>query len=88
MDRQAKKFNSPIRPLLVQHAMTTVSASDRLASLQWDILVAVAALVVDSPCRAVNGCGRLLIARLLGLIATVGLRGHGSDELWYILCRL
>ncbi len=39
--------HSPFRSLLVEHAMTTLLATDGVSSLQWDFRVAVTAQVID-----------------------------------------
>lgn len=69
-------LNSPVRPLLVQHTVTTLPASNRLAALQRNVLVAVTALVVDG--------ARVDVDLLLGLggagavVAAVLLCGHSE----------
>jgi hypothetical protein len=64
----------PVRPLLVQHTMSAVPASDRLAALQRDILIAVAALVVYCAGGGIDD-GGVLRARLGGVVL---LGGHGD----------
>jgi hypothetical protein len=66
------KIDSPVRPLLVQHAMTTVPATNGLAALQRDILIAVAAFVVDGARVGVDGDARRVLGAGLGVL----LRGH------------
>jgi hypothetical protein len=69
-------MNSPVRPLLVQHAMSTVPAADRLAALERDVLVAVAALVVDGAGVGVDDSG---VGRGgLGWVVLLG--GHGCGR--------
>lgn len=73
-------INSPVRPLLIQHTVTALSATDRLAALQRNVLVAVTALVVDG--------ARVDIDLLLGLsvgcavVAAVLLCGHFAVVCW------
>ena len=61
--------------------MSTVPTPNRLAALQRDVLIAVAALVVDGARGGIDGRAGVLRAGLLRLVAGVGLRGHG----WGIL---
>ena len=62
---------SPVRPLLVQHAVATLLAADGIAALQRDLVVAVAAQVVH---RALG----VFEAAAAGLEAGVG--GAGGAE--------
>jgi hypothetical protein len=70
---RARRCNSPVRPLLVQHAMSTVPAANRLAALERDVLVTIAAFVVYGAGVGVDdgGVGRA------GLCRVVLLGGHG-----------
>jgi hypothetical protein len=70
---RARRCNSPVRPLLVQHAMSTVPAANGFAALERDVLVAVAAFVVYGASVGVDdgGVGRA------GLCRVVLLGGHG-----------
>jgi hypothetical protein len=72
---RAQRCNSPVRPLLVQHAMSTVPAANRLAALERDVLVAVAAFVVYGAGVGVDGGG---VGRA-GLRGVVLLGGHGCS---------
>ena len=74
-------FDSPIRPLLIQHAMPTVPAANGLAALERHVLVAVAALVVhcarvgvDLSCVARGAAG----VGVAGGVAGLG-GGHFGD---------
>lgn len=62
--------------------MPTVPAPNWLAALQRDILIAIAALVVHGARVGIDGGsgGVLRAAGLLGLVAGVGLRGHGCGR--------
>ena len=63
----------PVRPLLVKHTVSTVPAADRLAALERDVHVAVAALVVHGARGCVDGAGGSGIrGGLLGVVC----RGH------------
>lgn len=64
-------INSPVRPLLVQHAVSALLAADGVAALQRDLVVAVAAQVVH---RALG----VFEAAAAGLEAGVG--GAGGAE--------
>lgn len=65
--------HSPVRPLLVQHTVTALPAANGLAALEGNVLIAVAALVVDGACVEVD-----LLLRLggVGVVAAVLLCGH------------
>jgi hypothetical protein len=67
----------PVRPLLVQHTMSTVPAPDRLAALERDILVAVAALVVDGARRGVDLCR--VLRRGVGVVCLGGHFWRGGE---------
>jgi hypothetical protein len=58
----------PVRPLLIQHTMSTVSAPDRLSPLERHVVVAVAAFVVH--------CASCLVD-LRGVAAGLVLLGGG-----------
>jgi hypothetical protein len=77
----------PVRPLLIKYTVSTVSAADRLAALERDVHVAVAALVVYGARGCVDGAGgRGVRGGLLGIVC----RGHfkywvlsvGEDVVW------
>lgn len=70
------KSNLPVCSLFVQHTVPAVPASDGLTTLQRDILIAVAALVVDGARGGVDGGGGVVRAALLGLVARISLAGH------------
>jgi len=78
--------NLPVRPLLVKHTMSTVPAADRLAALQWNIHVAVAAFVEDGARGCVDGGGRGGVARGCSLGGVVG--GHFFFCAYVYLCVL
>ena len=60
---QELNSNSPVRPLLIQHAMSTAPAPNRLSALQTHGRVTVAARVFDGARRVADyglglrGCG-------------------------------
>lgn len=75
-----KRANSPLRPLLIQHSVPTLLASDRVSTLQRHAAVTVAAQVVDR--RSLAGSRVALFAacdgnRAAGGGGDVGIaRGH------------
>ena len=70
-DPKEEEKNSPVRPLLIQHAMPTRTTPNRLAPLELDVAVAVAARVFYGPRGGVHGlCGGC------GVLGCVG--GHFS----------
>jgi hypothetical protein len=78
---RARRCNSPVRPLLVQHAMSTVPAANRLAALERDVLVTIAAFVVYGAGVGVDygGVGR---AGLRGIVL-LGRHGCAFDSYGY-----
>ena len=66
-----QKSNIPVRPLLIQHAMTTVPAPNRLATLQRNVLIAVAAFVMYGARSCVDGgsvcCGGVVVGAVGGV---------------------
>jgi len=75
----------PVRPLLVKHTMSTVPAADRLAALQRNVHVAVAAFVQHGARGCVDGGGRGGVdARGCGLGRVVG--GHFLAHVFWCMC--
>jgi hypothetical protein len=81
-------LNSPVRPLLVQHTMTTVPAADRLAALERYVLIAVAAFVVDGAGVGVDdggvGRGGLGWVVLLGRHGCACRRSGSGTGVWEV----
>lgn len=86
--RRKKGVYAPARSLLVQHTVAAVAAADRLAALQRNIHVAVAALVVHCARCCVDGCGCVVAcAGLRGVVAAAVLLGHG-DLPWEVCVKV
>jgi hypothetical protein len=86
--RAAKRKISPVGPLLVQHAVAALLAADGVALLQRDLVVAVAAQVVDRARRVFEAAAARLEACVngargaaAGSAAEVGLAGAGRGGL-------
>lgn len=83
----ASKKNSPVGPLLVQHAVPALLAADGVALLQCDLVVAVAAQVVYRARRVFEAAARGLEACVDGACgaaagaAEIGLAGASRGGL-------
>lgn len=86
---------SPVRPLLVQHAVAALLAADGVAALQRDLVVAVAAQVVHralgvfeaaAACleAGVGGAGGAEVGLAAGGGGLVLFAGHGC--VWFFVC--
>ena len=75
LQAQKNRSNSPIGPLLVQNAVSTVPATDRLATLQRHRRIAVATCVLDEAALVfVGGAARSGHVSATGT-GRLGLRG-------------